>query len=65
MIATAKPPGGEKNLREDPKSAEPQTQTERPTAQSLASLKAEALKDQQSKGRKSKVPKKSQTTRGE
>ena len=63
VIAIAKPPGGEKRLQEDPKSAEPQTQTESPEAQTLASLKAEALKDQQSKGRKSKVPKKPQTTR--
>ena len=53
----------EKSSREDPKSAEPQAQTESPGAQTLASLKAEALKDQQLKGRKSKVPKKTQTTR--
>ena len=62
VIAIAKPPGGEKSLQEDPKSAEPQTQTESPEAQTLPSLKAEALKDQQSEGRKSKVPKKPQTT---
>ena len=63
VIAITKRPCGERSSSEDPKSAEPHTQTESPGAQTLASLKAEALKDRQAKGRKTKVPKKPPTTR--
>ena len=63
VITVNKPPCRGRNMEMDPKSTEPQAETESPGAQTLASLKAEALQDQQSTKRKSKAPKKTTTTR--
>ena len=63
VVTIKKPPCREKNIEMDPKSNEPQTATESPGAQTLASLKAEALQDQQSTKRKSKAPQRITTTR--
>ena len=63
VITVAKPPCQERTTVTDPRSTELQTEVESPEAQTLASLKAVALQDQQSKRRKTKAPKKPPTTR--
>ena len=63
IVAISLPPRGFPVGIMDPTSSEPHQQVASPGSQTLAALKEEALRDQQSKGRKTKVPSKPRTTR--
>ena len=63
LSAISRPPQRYDISRVDPSSSEPHQQVASPGAQTLASLKEEALKDQQSKGRKPKNSRKPSTQR--
>ena len=63
LIAISRPPQRYDTSHMDPSSSEPHLQVASPGAQTLASLKEEALRDQQSKGRKPKIPRKPCTQR--
>ena len=63
IVGISRPPRGFPVGIMDPTSSEPHQLVASPVSQTLAALKEEALRDQQSKGRKTKVPSKPRTTR--
>ena len=63
IVAISLPPRGFPVGIMDPTSSEPHQQVASPGSQTLAALKEEAQRDQQSKGRKTKVPSKPRTAR--
>ena len=63
LVAIAHPPQSSNIAHMDPTSIEPDNQVVSPGAQTLASMKEEALPAKGSKRRKSKVPSKPRTTR--
>ena len=63
VVAIAQPPQSSNIAHMEPTSFEPDNQVVSLSAQTLASLKEEALRAKESKGRKSNVPSKPRTTR--